>query len=413
LRLSAVSRFWSGNELGTDLHAPLGRNRKAARKRPGILRIGQIAASVCLVAIGGFSLYTAFRNDGLEQSKPPASLDTAAAPPTDAIQEPQASANQAANGMPRSEPQSGANVERMVTGDGSVVTKYSPRPRDGSGPVLVDSMQMGQDPRMAAIPNDNLLEETPFGRLPITGPDGRRPMDQYARRWSGTRGTRIAIVLSGLGLSQTGTQRAIKQLPEEITFAFAASGNSLQRWMQDARRGGHEILLQVPLEPFDYPANDPGPDTLLTSKPVAHNLESLHRAMGEITNYTGIMNYLGGRFLSDPKAMEPVMRDIGKRGLLFLDDGTSAQSKTAVVAKGTELPYAFADLQLDSQVDVNTILQKLDELERIARRNGQAIGVASAFDESIDAISKWSEEATMRGIEIVGVAALVNDPKNP
>lgn len=399
--------------MGTDLHAPLGRNRKAARKRPGVLRIGQIAASLCLVAIGGFSLYTAFRNDGLEQSKPPASQDTTAAPPTDTIQQPPTSSNQAVNGMPRSEPNSGANVERMVTGDGSVVTKYSPRPRDSSGPVLVDAMQKGQDPRMAAIPNDDLLEETPFGRLPITGSDGRRPMDQYARPWSGTRGTRIAIVLSGLGLSQTGTQRAIKQLPEEITFAFAASGNSLQRWMQDARRGGHEILLQVPLEPFDYPANDPGPDTLLTSKPVAHNIESLHRAMGEITNYTGIMNYLGGRFLSDPKAMEPVMRDIGKRGLLFLDDGTSAQSKTAVIAKGTELPYAFADLQLDSQVDVNTILQKLDELERIARRNGQAIGVASAFDESIDAISKWSEEATMRGIEIVGVAALVNDPKNP
>jgi len=399
--------------LGTDLHAPLGRNRKAPRKRPGVLRIGQIAASLCLVAIGGFSLYTAFRNDGLEQSKPPASPDTTAAPPTDTIQQPPTSSNQAVNGMPRSEPSSGANVERMVTGDGSVITKYSPRPRDSSGPVLVDAMQKGQDPRMAAIPNDDLLEETPFGRLPITGPDGRRPMDQYARPWSGTRGTRIAIVLSGLGLSQTGTQRAIQQLPEEITFAFAASGNSLQRWMQDARRGGHEILLQVPLEPFDYPANDPGPDTLLTSKPVAHNIESLHRAMGEITNYTGIMNYLGGRFLSDPKAMEPVMRDIGKRGLLFLDDGTSAQSKTAVIAKGTELPYAFADLQLDSQVDVNTILQKLDELERIARRNGQAIGVASAFDESIDAISKWSEEATMRGIEIVGVAALVNDPKNP
>jgi uncharacterized protein len=399
--------------LGTDLHAPLGRNRKAARKRPGVLRIGQIAASLCLVAIGGFSLYTAFRNDELEQSKPPASQDLSAAPPTETTQQSQAPDKQAANSMPRSEPQSGANVERMVTGDGSVVTKYSPRPRDGSGPVLVDAMQTGQDPRMAAIPNDSLLEDTPYGRLPITGPDGRRPMDQYARPWSGTRGTRIAIVLSGLGLSQAGTQRAIQQLPEEITFAFAASGNSLQRWMQDARRGGHEILLQVPLEPFDYPANDPGPDTLLTTKPVARNIESLHRAMGEITNYTGVMNYLGGRFLSDPKAMEPVMRDISKRGLLFLDDGTSAQSKTAVVAKGTELPYAFADLQLDNQVDTNAILQKLDELERIARRNGQAIGVASAFDESIDAISKWSEEATMRGIEIVGVAALVNDPKSP
>jgi polysaccharide deacetylase 2 family uncharacterized protein YibQ len=238
-------------------------------------------------------------------------------------------------------------------------------------------------------------------------------MDQYARPWSGARGTRIAIVVGGLGLSQTGTQRAIQQLPEEITFAFAASGNSLQRWMQEARRGGHEILMQVPLEPFDYPANDPGPETLLTSKSPAKNIENLHRTMGEITNYTGIMNYLGGRFLSNPDAMEPVMRDISKRGLLFLDDGSSAQSKTKAVAAGTELPYAFADVQLDGQLDINSILQKLDELERIAKRNGQAIGVASAFDESIDAIAKWSEEAAMRGVEIVGVSALANDPKNP
>lgn len=397
--------------MGTDLHAPLGQNRKAGRKRPNILRIGRIAASLCLIAIGGFSLYTMLNDDGLQRTQPPLA-DRAASPPTDTVQNPPPQ-SQAANGMPRSVPHSGANVERMVTGDGSVVTKYSPRPRDDNGPALVDAMQVGQDPRVAAMPNESLLEDSQFGRLPVIGPDGRRPMDQYARPWSGARGTRVAIVVSGLGLSQTGTQRAIKELPEEVTLAFAASGNSLQRWMQEARRSGHEILLQVPLEPFDYPANDPGPETLLTSKSPARNIENLHRAMGEITNYTGIMNYLGGRFLSNPDAMEPVMRDIGKRGLLFLDDGSSAQSKTEAVAKGTELPYAFADLQLDGQVDVNAILKRLDELERIAKRNGQAIGVAAAFDESIEAISKWSEEAGMRGIEIVGIAALSTDPKNP
>jgi polysaccharide deacetylase 2 family uncharacterized protein YibQ len=397
--------------MSTDLHAPLGQNRKSSRKRPGILRTGRALAGICLILIGGFSLYTAFRGDGVRLERP--ASQTAAAPPTDAAPNPTTPQASPAAGMARSDPQSGANVEQMVAGDGSVVTKYSPKTRDGTGPVLVDAMQMGQDPRMAAIPNDALLEATPAGRLPIVGPDGRRPMDQYARPWSGAHGTRIAIVVSGLGLSQTGTQRAIQQLPEEVTFAFAASGNSLQRWMQEARRGGHEILLQVPFEPFDYPANDPGPDTLLTSKSGAKNVDSLHRAMGEITNYTGIMNYQGGRFLSDPAALEPVMRDIGKRGLLFLDDGTSAQSKTAAVAKGTELPYAFADVQLDRQVDVNVILQKLDELERVAKRNGQAIGVASAFDESIDAISRWTEEAAMRGIEIVGISALTNDPRKP
>jgi polysaccharide deacetylase 2 family uncharacterized protein YibQ len=398
--------------MNTDLHAPLGQNRKPGGKRPGVLRMGRVLAGLCLVLIGGFSLYTAFRGDGLKRETPPAK-EQASAVPTEAAQKPSSPDTAPPDDMPRSDPQSGANVERMTTGDGSIVTKYSPKTRDGNGPVLVDAMQVGQDPRMAALPNDALLEDTSVGRLPIVGPDGRRPMDQYARPWSGAHGTRIAIVVSGLGLSQTGTQRAIQQLPEEVTLAFAASGNSLQRWMQEARRTGHEILLQVPFEPFDYPANDPGPDTLLTSKSVAKNIESLHRAMGEITNYSGVMNYQGGRFLSDPNAMEPVMRDIGKRGLLFLDDGTSAQSKTAAVAKGTEVPYAFADVQLDGQVDFNAITNKLDELERVAKRNGQAIGVASAFDESIDAISKWTEEAAMRGIEIVGIAALTNDPKKP
>lgn len=315
--------------------------------------------------------------------------------------------------MPQSDPQSGANVQRTVTGDGSVVTTYSPRSRDGSGPVLIGASQIGQDPRMAATPNDSLLEDSPYGKLPITSAAGLRPMDQYARPWSGARGTRIAIVVGGLGLSQTGTQRAIQNLPEEVTLAFASTGNSLQRWMQDARHGGHEILLQVPFEPFDYPANNPGPDTLLTNRPAAKNLEDLHKAMGEITNYTGVMNYLGGRFLSSSDALEPVLRDVGKRGLLFLDDGSSAQSKSGTIAKALSVPYAFGDVQLDSELNTDAILKKLDDLERIARRNGSAIGVASAFDESVDAISQWSQGAAMRGIELVAVSALVNDPKHP
>ena len=395
--------------LGTDLHAPLGQDRRTRRQRR-LPPFGRILGGLCLIAIAGFSLYSALLRDDLKKTQP---IETAKKEePAPAAEEKPTAAGQAA-GLTQVDPQSGANTTRVVTDDGSVVTMFSPGNRDGKGPVLINANQVGQDPRMAATPNDSLLEDSPFGKLPITGPSGLRPMDQYARPWSGARGTRVAIVVSGLGLSQTGTQRAIEKLPEEITLAFAASGNSLQRWMQDARRGGHEILIQVPLEPFDYPGNNPGPDTLLTSLSAARNIDNLHKAMGRITNYTGVMNYLGGRFLSNASAMEPVLRDVGKRGLLFLDDGSSAQSKSGTLAKTLEVPHAFADVQLDGELQQDAIMKKLDELERIARRNGSAIGVASAFDESVDAISKWSEEAAMRGIEIVAVSALAEDPKHP
>jgi len=365
--------------------------------------------SLALVSIVGLSTYSAFTPLPLRQ------FSDAAPKPNgtngETAQAPDAAATPAGSGqnLATSRPLGGATVQRTVTDDGSVVTKFSPKPRDGNGPVLIDSQTVGQDSRVAALPNDDLLEDTPEGRLPIIGPDGLRPFEQYARPWSGARATRVAIVVGGIGLSQTGSQRAIRDLPEEVTLAFAATGNSLSRWMQEARRKGHEIVLQVPFEPFDYPANNPGRGTLLTTDQPGEALKKLHEAMGRITNYTGVMNYMGAKYMSDATAFEPVMRDIGARGLLFLDDGSTARSLTDSFAKAIGMPYAQGNLLLDGQPEKAAVLAKLDELERIARRNGQAIGIASAFDETIAAIRQWSDEAAGRGIEIVGVSALADD----
>ncbi len=126
-------------------------------------------------------------------------------------------------------------------------------------------------------------------------------------------------------------------------------------------------------------------------------------------SYTGVMNYLGGKFLADPDALEPIMRDIAGRGLMFLDDGSTAQSLSGQLAGALAMPHAFASLTLDTDVNQTAILKKLDDLERMAARNGSAIGVAAGFDESISAIKKWVDDAQGRGIEIVGVSALADD----
>jgi uncharacterized protein len=400
-----------GLTLGTDIHAPLGQDRKAKAKPAGASRFSAVNAlfAVAIIGVLGFSGWTATAPSGLSTAPLAIPAEEAAVETTSELKADQKTV-EAKDGVRRANGLSGARVEETLTDDGTVVRKYTPGTRDRDGPLIIEANRIGQDARTAAFPNEDLLEETADGKIPIIGLDGTRPMDQYARPWSGARGTRIAIVVGGLGLSQTGTQRAIRELPGEVTLAFAASGNSLQRWMQDARRNGHEILLQMPMEPFDYPQNDPGPYTLRTDRGEAKNLAELHRAMAQITNYTGIVNFLGGRFLSDADALEPVIRDISSRGLLFLDDASSAQSLSGTLAGAVEAPHAFADLQLDADLSREAVLKKLDELERIARRNGTAIGIASAFDESVDAIRQWCEEAQGRGIEIVGVASLAAIP---
>ncbi len=274
-----------------------------------------------------------------------------------------------------------------------------------------NAKDVSQNLSVAHLPDRALIEESPDGPLPIRSADGRRPVDVYARPWSGTRGAKVAIVIGGLAVSQTGTQSAIEKLPGEVTLAFASQGNSIGRWMQEARRKGHEILMQTPLEPYDFPTVNPGRNTLTTDATAEENVARLRQTLARTTNYTGIMNYMGARFVSDAKAMEPLMAELGSRGLLYLDDGSTAESVAGDLALRDHVPFAASDALIDADRERDAILKKLDQLEATARAKGHAVGTGSAFDVTVDAVTSWVAEAKKRGIEIVPVSAVAIDPE--
>lgn len=303
-------------------------------------------------------------------------------------------------------------VPRVDQPGGPSIIRVGPQNVDDSQSVIVirNPTALNQDARTAHLPDRALIEDSQYGPLPVRSADGRRPFDVYARPWSGARGARVAIVIGGLGLSQTGTQAAIERLPSEVTLAFAPHGNSIDRWMQAARRDGHEIVLQIPLEPFDFPAVNPGRDTLTLDSSASDNIDSLLRTLGRITNYVGVMNYMGARFTAEEAAMSPLMAELGRRGLMYLDDGTSARSVAERLAPGNGVPFAAAEITIDANRDRSAILGRLDDLERTARAQGFAIGTGSAFDTTVEAVTTWVTEARRRGIEIVPISALANDP---
>jgi polysaccharide deacetylase 2 family uncharacterized protein YibQ len=293
----------------------------------------------------------------------------------------------------------------------SIIKVTPPAPASEGVIIVRDPSALSFNPLTAHLPDRDLVEETPGGPLPVRSADGRRPVDVYAGRWSGSRGAKVAIVIGGMGLSQTGTQSAVAALPAEVTLGFASQGNSLPRWMQAARRKGHEIVLQVPMEPFDFPSVDPGRNALTVAAAGEENRDRLHWALSRMTNYVGIMNHMGGRFVTERAALEPVMQEVGRRGLLYLDDGTSARSLAPELAIAAAAPLAVADTSIDMNRDRGAILKKLDELEATARAKGSAIGIGSAFDVTVAAVASWVVEARKRGIEIVPVSALTMDPE--
>ncbi len=297
------------------------------------------------------------------------------------------------------------------SGGPSIQTIEPPAPGSASNVVIIrDPSAIGQDLRVAHVPDADLIQDADEGLLPVRAADGRRPFDVYARPWSGARGARIAIVVGGVGISQTTSQRAVETLPPEVTLGFAPSGNSLDRWMQAARRKGHELVLQVPMEPFDYPSVDPGRNTLRVDAQGGELLRDLRLSLGRITNYVGVMNYMGARFVASSDAMGALMGELGERGLMYLDDGSSARTLAPALAAPNRVPFAGVDVTVDQARDRASILARLDELERIARARGYAVGAGTAFDVTVDTVTSWVAEARRRGIEIVPISALASDP---
>jgi uncharacterized protein len=263
----------------------------------------------------------------------------------------------------------------------------------------------------ALVADPALIEQTNDGPLPRIADDGRTPMAAYAPPLGAVKGPRIAIVVSGLGISAKMTAAALAGLPAGVTLAFAPYSDDVQRWVSEARKEGHEVLLEVPMEPYDFPDSDPGPHTLRAVASEDTNIDRLKWSLTRFTGYAGVTNLLGGRFLGDSDALEPVMTFLQRRGLLFFDSGPAQRSAGPDVAKNLGAPYVQAASSIDAIQTGMEIDQRLSDLEAKARANGGAAGSGFLYPVTIDRVANWAKGLQGRGFVLVPASAIVGASK--
>ncbi|MGA0605700.1 divergent polysaccharide deacetylase family protein [Phenylobacterium sp. VNQ135] len=239
----------------------------------------------------------------------------------------------------------------------------------------------------------------PGGPLPIIAQDGRTPAQAYARPFTSNGRPKIGLVVGGLGLNARATRQAIETLRPEITLSFVVYAEGLQGWIDMARAHGHEVLLEAPLEPLDYPDNDPGPYTLMTDASPPETVKKLEWILSRATGYFGLTNYLGSRFLADDRAYEALASSLRARGLAFVDDGSA-------VRRGGNLPRATAERVIDDQLSAGAIDQQLLALEAGALQRGQALGSGFAYPVTLETVARWAGEVEQRGYQLAPASAL-------
>ena len=262
----------------------------------------------------------------------------------------------------------------------------------------------GAEPATAMAGIDaRLLEKSRYGMIPVVA-DGLKPFTVYAADADRAKAAKmpvVAIVVGGLGVGAAKTADAIMKLPPAVTLAFTPYGADPAKLAERARAQRHEILLQVPMEPFDYPDNDPGPQTLLTTLTPEQNIDRLYWHLSRFQGYAGIANFMGARFTATDAVMQPIIREAAKRGLGYLDDGSSQRSAAPSLTAAQAMPFAKADFTIDAVPTSAEIDRTLVKLETLAKERGLAVGVASALPISIERLAAWIKTLDSRGIMLV------------
>ena len=385
-------------ETADDLSTPLGQTTVRRKRRFRLPFTGFQALAVLLglflVTFAGFALF----NDNPFGGEPIVRMAIRQATP--AAESPATTRPSAAEPAKTAPKQAAATEQRTVTIiDGSSGTRHDVIiGGDGS-----DKDEAGATPVMMAGIDQRLLEKSRYGMIPVVS-DGLKPFTAYAAEADRARAAKmpvVAIVVAGLGVGAAKTTDAIMKLPAAVTLAFTPYGSDPAKLAERARAQRHEILLQIPMEPFDYPDNDPGPQTLLTTLAPEQNLDRLYWHLSRLQGYTGIANFMGGRFVVADAVMQPIVREAAKRGLGYLDDGSAPRSVAASLATGQAMPFARADLTIDAVPTSVEIDRTLAKLENLAKERGIAVGMASALPISIERIGVWTKTLESHGIMLV------------
>lgn len=397
-------------ETADDLSAPLGQDKPRRKRRLRLpftaMQVLAVTLGLFLAAFAGFAIFNkdplggepmvriAIREPNATDEKP-----AAAGHGPESKQDGKHEAKEA----PKQAPKQAGEQKTVTMIDGSTGTRHDVVIGGSDAADKAEAAAASGPPPVMAGIDPKLLEKSRYGMIPVVAGD-LKPFNVYAADFDRAKAARmpvVAILIGGLGVGAAKTTDAIMRLPPAVTLAFTPYGADPGKLAERARAQRHEIFLQIPMEPYDFPDNDPGPQTLLTSLSPDQNMDRLYWHLSRMQGYAGLTNFMGARFIATEPAIQPIIREAARRGLGFFDDGSSPRSIAPQAAASAAMPFGKGDIAIDAVPTPAEIDRALSKLEAAARERGVAIGTASALPVSIERIGAWSKTLGDRGILLV------------
>jgi polysaccharide deacetylase 2 family uncharacterized protein YibQ len=212
---------------------------------------------------------------------------------------------------------------------------------------------------------------------------------------------KIAVVVRDLGLSQAATEAAITKLPPAVTLSFSPYASNAKKWVEMAKANGHEVLVEMPMESKQYPAEDPGPLGLMTSLDAKKNGERIDTILKSVPGVIGIDDSMGSKFRESESAMSTLVGKLKEKSLIYV------QTEPGVRIGEPGVPNTAADVIIDERPFRAAIDARLDYVERLAKFQGSAVTVMSPKPVSFERLALWLDTLNQKGIVLAPVSEVL------
>ncbi|NMB46154.1 MAG: divergent polysaccharide deacetylase family protein [Firmicutes bacterium] len=219
---------------------------------------------------------------------------------------------------------------------------------------------------------------------------------------------RLALIIDDWGYDWDMAKEFLK-LDIPFTAAVLPYRTETENQLTLLRQTGHEVILHLPMEPKN-PAIELDDQCIKTDLSDAEIRSRVEAALAAVRPVAGVNNHMGSKATSDERVVRAVLEVIRENKLYFVDSWTAPTSVARALAAEMEIPSATNQAFLDHYDDVEKVKRQIERLIRLAKRDGQALGIGHVRPQTYRALTEMITRFAEEGILIVPASQVVSVP---
>jgi polysaccharide deacetylase 2 family uncharacterized protein YibQ len=135
-------------------------------------------------------------------------------------------------------------------------------------------------------------------------------------------------------------------------------------------------------------------------------IDQLEKNLDTLPGIKGVNNHMGSRLTAESSQLYQIFSILKKRGLFFVDSRTTAETLCKPSARLFQVPFAQRDVFIDHDHQPEKIRKQIATLIEIARRQGEAVGIAHPHSTTYMVLKEMLPELKQK-VDVVPASDIV------